>query len=33
MAGFINNPTRNKLSDTTFEKLVFLKGNKDKLPL
>lgn len=33
MAGFINNPTRNKLSDSTFEKLVFLKGNKDKLSL
>ncbi|CAI6366810.1 unnamed protein product [Macrosiphum euphorbiae] len=33
MAGFINNPTRNKLSDITFEKLVFLKGNKDKLTI
>jgi len=28
-AGFINNPTRSKLSDdVTFEKLLFLKGNK-----
>ncbi|KAF0769510.1 Uncharacterized protein FWK35_00001654, partial [Aphis craccivora] len=33
VVGFINNPTRNKLSDSTFEKLVFLKGNKDKLSL
>jgi len=32
VVGFIN-PTRNKLSDSTFEKLVFLKGNKDKLSL
>lgn len=26
-AGFIHNPTRNKLSDISFEKLLFLKGN------
>lgn len=29
LAGFIHSPSRGCLSDTTFEKLVFMKGNKN----